>query len=399
VKNINKIRITWVTRSFLDYRIPVFKCLDELLGGRLNLIYSGDYVPASVAEKAQSVLGERALGLRGEWKIGKEDRQYMANKNISIRYQPGVIKAVYHTKPDVLVCDGFFKWTLPALIFRIRYGTPLVVCYERWNHTERNAQWYRIIYRKIALRFVDAMCCNGSLSREYTIGLGMPSERITTGHMAADTEGLSSMAGRVSESQKMDLRNKFGIKGLAFLYVGRLAKRKGLTQLLAAWALFEKQTPDGTLLFVGGGEEEFNLKEQCKRLNLRRVRLVGPVTYDQVALFYAAADFFIIPTLEDNWSLVMPEAMACSLPVLCSKYNGCWPELVQEGVNGWVFDPLEINNTLQALFAAFKNRNHLSDMGARSLEIVSNHSPFHAARAIYDAANIAVAHGKRLCLA
>ena len=121
----------------------------------------------------------------------------------------------------------------------------------------------------------------------------------------------------------------------------------------------------------------------------------GSVDYDDIAKYYVAADFFIMPTLEDNWSLVVPEAMACGLPVLCSEYNGCHPELIDSGKNGWVFDPLSREDTFQALKKCAENKSRLKQMGEKSKEIVSHHTPRHAAQAIFDACEIALTHRHR----
>ncbi len=447
------LKIAWVTRSFLDYRIPVYRALDELAGGGLHLIYSGDYVPQSVQDKALMVLGDRALGLRGEWKIGLEDRAFMANRNFSIRFQPGLLKIIRHLQPDVLVCDGFFKWTFPALLHRIRHGTPLVVLYERTAHTERRAQWIRTAYRRFALRYTDAMSCNGRLCREYSMSLGFPRERITLGQMAADTEGMAQSAGRVPESEIRRLRQKWGAEEggqrtgggrLVILYVGQLNKRKGIAEMLNGWEVFQR-TEDGqrrtenggrraedggrqtetstcrlplpasaraTLVIVGEGPERESLEQSAGRRELS-VQFVGAVDYDKLAPYYAAADAFIIPTLEDNWSLVVPEAMACGLPILCSKYNGCWPELVQEGRNGWLFDPLDWRDIARVLEACLRASmtptaaisafsfplsasaervlsSVLRTMGQESRKVLRDHTPPTAADSIYRACEIAL---------
>jgi glycosyltransferase involved in cell wall biosynthesis len=112
-----------------------------------------------------------------------------------------------------------------------------------------------------------------------------------------------------------------------------------------------------------------------------------------MAAYYAAADAFVIPTLEDNWSLVVPEAMACGLPILCSKYSGCWPELVQEG-NGWVFDPLDHQDTLRVLNLCIQKGSELPGMGRESRTIIAGHTPQHAARSIYEACRIATEQAK-----
>jgi hypothetical protein len=56
-------QITWIARSFLDYRIPVFKALDQLAGQNLRIIFSEDYIPDSVCRKAKRVLGYRAISI------------------------------------------------------------------------------------------------------------------------------------------------------------------------------------------------------------------------------------------------------------------------------------------------------------------------------------------------
>lgn len=401
-----QLRVAYVARSFLDYRLPVYGALDELTGGSFYLLYSAEYVPERAQRKVQQLLGERAIGLRGECRLGPEDAGYMANRNVSIRFQPGLFARIRSLRPDVLVCDGFFKWTFPSLVYRAVFGTPLVILYERTFHTERRAQWFRTAYRRLALRYTDAMSCNGQLCKEYSVWLGMPPHRITTGHMAADVELLAQGTRQVAATDVQRLRGAWGAKarehetegGTVFLYVGRLIERKGITELLNAWTLFEasaeSEPPDSraVLVIVGEGPERVSLEQSAKSRGLN-VRFVGSVDYDQITSYYAAADVFVIPTLEDNWSLVVPEAMACRLPILCSRYNGCWPELVQQGRNGWVFDPLDPEDSVRGLVeAAGPSRRILREMGASSQKIVEEFSPCRAAEAILEACEIAVAY-------
>ena len=162
------INITYVTRSFLDYRVPVFESIDRRISGRLHVIFCADYVPERVAKKVSAALGDRAIGLRGEKRIGPNSIQGFANRQFRLVYQPGILRLIEASKPDVIIGDGFYQWTSFALAYRICHSTPLVVCYERTFHTERNAQWMRTFYRRQILRFVDAMAVNGRLSKEYS---------------------------------------------------------------------------------------------------------------------------------------------------------------------------------------------------------------------------------------
>jgi glycosyltransferase involved in cell wall biosynthesis len=131
------------------------------------------------------------------------------------------------------------------------------------------------------------------------------------------------------------------------------------------------------------------------------VIMAGKASYDEIALYYAAADVLVMPTLEDNWSLVVPEAMACGKPILCSTFNGCWPELVHDGVNGWVFDPRDADAIADLMRrCAAMPPARLKEIGAASRKIVADFSPTHAAEAVLSACELALRNyspaGRRL---
>ena len=102
-----------------------------------------------------------------------------------------------------------------------------------------------------------------------------------------------------------------------------------------------------------------------------------------------------MPTLEDNWSLVVPEAMAGGKAVLCSVYNGCWPELVREGENGWLFDPRDPDSTARALLGRVGcARSSFAAMGRRRGGSPRDYTPRRAAEAILRACEIAWTTGR-----
>lgn len=381
----------WVTRSFLDYRVPVFAELDKLCCGKLTVIYNGDYVPQRVQDKLSDILGERAVALHGEKRIGPNVfSNSMANSSMRIPWQSGLLREIRKRHPDVLISDGFFQWTAACLWLRARYKIPHLMCYERTAHTERHAQWYRKLYRKLVLRYIDAVCCSGKLCGEYTQSLGVLKKKITYGHMVADVAGLQTSCSEISFVAREHTRKSHDLNGIVFLYVGQLIARKGIMELLNAWNRFVENQKIGTatLAVIGGGPDDEAVRKFCTKHSLGSVRLLGGIDYDKISDFYAAADCFVISTLEDNWSLVVPEAMACGLPILCSEYNGCWTELVHENLNGWVFDPLNNKNAVKALSAVLKDAERLKSMGNKSLEIIAEHTPQVAAKSVFDACSI-----------
>ena len=394
------MKITWVTRSFLDYRIPVYQELNKLCGRNLTVIYYKDIPPERTQKKIKEVLGDKAIAREKEFRIGnkpKIDNASKSNTTFRIPISPGLIKQVLDSKPDVLISDGFMQWTYAALAVRALKRIPHVMCYERTAHTERNAGRLRIWYRKIVSRWIDAIDCNGILCGEYVRSLGFDSKRLTFGHMVADISGMSRTIQNIANEDIVKVKKELKIppKGLMILFVGQLIPIKGVDQLLTAWKQFKSHCKENcTLVYVGYGRLEQPLRDRIVNEKIQDVILIGGIDYDSIAQNYKAADCFILPTVEDNWSLVVPEAMACGLPVATTIYNGCHPELITKE-NGWVFDTYNEQSIIDTLQNIVNNKERLKEMGEVSKRIVSKHTAERAAQSIMAAIDIAQKHCKK----
>lgn len=382
------MRITWITRSFLDYRIPVYQALDNLCGNNLTVIYNKDVVPDRCQIKLRKVLKERAIGLSGEVRLSgvARDNATMANKGIRIPFQKGLVRAIRKSHPDIMISDGFYQWTYAPLIVRMfnTHNIKHIMCYERTPHTERNAGKLRTFYRKFVSKWIDAIDCNGSLTAEYVTKILGYKKPLAFGHMTAETEGVKYRVDNTTDKEVCNTKSKHKLQGLTFLYLGQIIPRKGIMELVKAW--HEAKLQNATLLLVGDGSQRETIERYIKANNINNIQLAGAVNYDNLGPYYKAADCFIIPTLEDNWSLVVPEAMAAELPIACSIYNGCHPELVHKE-NGWLFNPLDINDTIKTLHLISSSQDNLKSMGKESRIIVASHTPQHAANGLYNICN------------
>lgn len=381
------MRITWVTRSFLDYRIPVYEHINRLCGNKLTVIYFKDVVPDRCQNKLISVLGNRAIGLTGELRFTGKKSQPISNvrrNKLRIPFQPGLIREIKKSNPDIVLSDGFFQWTYANLWIRLLKNVPHLMLYEGTMHTERNAGKVRTLYRKIAYNFIDRIACNGILSMQYIESIGYPSSRISLGNMAADSSELELKSRNLTEHFKQKFKSEMKLEGKVMLFAGRLVPLKGIDKLLNAWAEIFSNGKSIHLLIVGDGPEGTSLREFVQNNKLNNVHFTGGVDYDTIHLYFGIADIFIIPSLQDNWSLVVPEAMSCKLPVISSKYNGCWPELVKPE-NGWVFDPLDSENFGETLKIAWDHQDIWKKMGEQSLKIIEDYAPNEIAKRIYSA--------------
>lgn len=378
------MKILWVNPSFLDYRVPLYKYINDKLAGEFCLIFSKRRVPERCVKKVEESIAGNALSLISEKVVSIGRNSDFANRGLSIPLPKGLYKLIKSTVPDIVIAEGFFQFTPWAVWYSFIHRIPLLIAYERTAHTERNCPLWRKLYRRFIGLFVDGYIVNGQLTKEYLVSQGVKPENIFTGGMCADSHGLAQKVKDMLPMEKVAMRESIISKeshGLLYIFVGQMIPRKGVSQLLEAWNLHCERYPEDRLLLVGNGVQ---LPEFIERYgNNKTIIFTSNVDYSEIYKYYAISDVFIIPTLEDNWSLVVPEAMACGLPVACSIYNGCHPELVKKDENGITFDPLNEDNILETL-AYFHNQD-LETMGKMSIEIESEYNPEKTADNIINA--------------
>lgn len=375
------MKVLWLNPWFGNYRVPVYEHLKKLTGDNFYLIYGKYSLADSLCKKLDNILGEKAIGIDNSRRIviGSE-KSDMANGCIRIPLPAGVYKVIRKIHPDVIIVDGFFQWAPVAMKYCKLHHIPLIIDYERTSYVERNSPWWRTLYRKIFGKMATGFVVNGSLTIEYLKKLGLGNKIIIPGAMAADSFGLKNAVSAINGHDTQTLKESLNLNsGLTFLFVGQLVERKGVTQLLEAWAIHQETHKHDNLLLIGEGV----LKEKLGKVidtNKLNAHLLGQIPYDDIAKFYAIADVMVMPTLEDNWSLVVPEAMACGLPILCSIYNGGHPELIHNGENGYTFNPLSIESFVKAF--SDMHAADLDKMSQISVDIESNYTPDKAAENI-----------------
>jgi glycosyltransferase involved in cell wall biosynthesis len=112
--------------------------------------------------------------------------------------------------------------------------------------------------------------------------------------------------------------------GLVLATVGRLNREKGFDVALQALARIAPDYPDVRLLVVGAGIERLALEALADQLGVsERTEFVGAQPLERVAEYLVASDVFLFPTRrEEAGPLVLPQAMACGLPVIASRIGG-----------------------------------------------------------------------------
>jgi glycosyltransferase involved in cell wall biosynthesis len=121
------------------------------------------------------------------------------------------------------------------------------------------------------------------------------------------------------------------------LYLGRIHPKKGLKQLVAAWAFVEKEFTQWRLRIVGPSENQHaeELQSLVAALGLRHVSFEAPLFGPEKLAAYRTAAVSVLPTLNENFGLVVAEALAAGTPVICTK-GAPWAGLVTEQCGWWI---------------------------------------------------------------
>jgi len=166
---------------------------------------------------------------------------------------------------------------------------------------------------------------------------GYSSDRIRELAPSVDPQRVCLIPGGVDAHRfapggdKHEIRSRLGIPEGRFvlLSVRRLARRMGLENLLEAVRFLRGTGREYFLIIGGSGPLEESLKRQAKESGIEDlVRFVGRIPDEDLASYYRAADLFVLPTVqEENFGLVILEALACGCPVVATP-TGSIPEVL-----------------------------------------------------------------------
>jgi glycosyltransferase involved in cell wall biosynthesis len=150
------------------------------------------------------------------------------------------------------------------------------------------------------------------------------------------------------------------------------------------------------LVLLGDGPLLSSLRSQVSSLGLQHsVLLPGFKQYPELPAYYAHAGAFIHASTTEQWGLVVNEAMASGLPVLVSNRCGCASDLVQEGVNGFTFDPYDVEQLAQLMFQVSGFGFQVSKFGDASRTIISEWGPERFAAGLKAAVECALKVGPK----
>ncbi len=149
-----------------------------------------------------------------------------------------------------------------------------------------------------------------------------------------------------NQTMRKKLLGDYPDTGSLLIYVGRLSAEKQIERIKP---VLEK-IPEASLALVGDGPYRNQLE---KIFENTKTNFIGYLAGEELASAYASGDIFLFPSSTETLGLVLLEAMAAGCPVIGANKGGI-PDIINDGINGCLYDPDEEDNGEESLIAATK---------------------------------------------
>ena len=173
---------------------------------------------------------------------------------------------------------------------------------------------------------------------------------------------------------KVELRKKYNVEkeDFVFLFVGRIAKEKGIEELVNAFVKLDKDFPNGNikLMLIGKFETQYGLiNQEVISLIENHISILTLGRFDDVRPFYKISNIFVLPSYREGFPNAVLEAGAMGLPSIVTNINGC-NEIITDGINGRVIPAKDEYTLHKAMKEMFLNKEDNYNMSVKASEII-----------------------------
>ena len=276
--------------------------------------------------------------------IDQSKHTYGFSDSGQVFFPIGTIFDLWRFKPDIVISAEMGGRSLLAALYCSYANIPLVVWARLSAHTESVRGACRIALRRYIARHVSTFITHGRSGRDYLISIGVPARKVGIAPYAL--KGQMFLNTSITHEESAPLK---------CLILGQLIERKGVVEFITKLSRSAPSCDNAEMeiWIAGAGPQEGKIKA-IKTPPQFKVRFLGHTAYEAVPALMAQCQVLVYPTLADEWGMVVNEAMAGGLLVAGSIYSQAANEMIQDGMNGFLFDPLctnSVSNLLDKLWS------------------------------------------------
>lgn len=201
--------------------------------------------------------------------------------------------------------------------------------YKKWNISF--SPIHQNVIEKMTREYeqADYIMTLSTASRKSFIDRGFKPTKILQSPCGIDIDYFIQPTGKGSTTPQ---NPKFRV-----IFVGLINIRKGIPYLIEAWN--NANLPENKTELVLVGSLQKDMAQLLPRMPLKKnIIFYGPTNRKTLKQLYHQSSVFVLPSVEDGFGMVMGEAMACNLPVICSTNTGA-PDIIEEGIHGFLVPP------------------------------------------------------------
>jgi glycosyltransferase involved in cell wall biosynthesis len=284
---------------------------------------------------------------------------------------PSIFNEIRNNNYDAVIVCGFTDITtqLAYLSCKINH-IPIIL----WSELSGAYLFkYHILYNpviKFFLKNSDALVVPSTQSKEYHIKMSASSNKIFISPNTNDEQRYISKIKKYKENSSVIHEELSVTTTKNIIFVGRFIKRKCVDYLIKAFIEIKAEMDDLGLILIGDGPEKENLQSLCKDSGVEDVYFTGFVSEEEKIKYYSISNVFVLPSLWDIHPLVLPEAMACSLPIISTTGVASARDVIIDGENGYIVNTGDVSQLSSAIKNVFCS-NDMGLMGKRSLQILN----------------------------
>lgn len=272
-----------------------------------------------------------------------------------------LLKTVAGKRPHIVVLCGWVYRPYSRLVRakELEHVSVLVGMDSPWRGTWRQ----RLARFRLGslVRRLSLVVTSGERSSEYARRIGVPQNRIRSGFYGFNHERFDAAAvGRSSLPGEWPRQ---------FLFVGRYVPQKGLDTLMKAYAAYHASVVDPWGLTCCGYGDSGSLLQ-----GIAGVTDAGFMHPDDLPSVLIRHGAFILPSRFEPWGVVIAEAAASGLPVICTTACGAGVDLVRPYYNGLVVPPDDVAALSRAMRWIHDHELELPTIGRRGQMLAAAYS-------------------------
>ncbi|MDP4195863.1 MAG: glycosyltransferase family 4 protein [Bacteroidota bacterium] len=355
----NNIKVAYIVKELVPYRVNFFHLIEKNIDGQSLFII--DKEPNA---ETKELLNDNNFPIRI---IGHNIKlpSFIFKQKRFVRYLPiGIIKLLKEYKPDIIICPEYSLQTIFALLYSKLFSAKIIIWCSLTSLDERISFKGQRILRNILRKQADAFICYSKMAYEYLIKRGIKSNKCFVAENCSDVLFFSNMYQAENDKRPNNITR--------LLYIGALTREKGVDKLLEC--LSKLNNLNWHMTIIGTGELSNELFQQKEKLFREKLDLLGYIPRKKLPEYYLKSDIFVFPTKSDVWGHVIDEAMALGCSVVSSNKSVAALELIDSGVNGYVYDNDKEDELYNKLKYLLENPKCAREIGLNAIKTMQEHN-------------------------